>query len=111
MVTMRVNPITVLVLAAAAVLVWYIWCHRHAVSDSLPHTDWHARTISLQQDSLRSHAIIDSLDAAIRNEHEQQRLADSMAATINANPKYRAHAYRDSTTAAKLQFIIGADRR
>ncbi len=62
-------------------------------------------------DSLRSAHIIDSLNAIIAHEDTNQIRFDAIDSLIDHNPKYRPHAYRDSATAAKLDFIRGADRR
>lgn len=63
------------------------------------------------EDSITSAHIIDSLNRIIAAERITIQQLDHADSLINANPKYRANAYRDSSTAAKLDFIIGADRR
>ena len=98
-----------LVPLALGVLIGWLLFKVPAVQDSTPAIT--ALRTRIVADSTASAHRIDSLNTLIAQQQAIQADLDSARNRINANPKYRAHAYRDSTTSAKLDFIIGADRR
>lgn len=61
------------------------------------------------RDSVNTAHIIDSLNRIIQLQYIRQDSLHRLDSLINANPKYQPHAYRDSSTMAKLRFIIGAE--
>lgn len=65
----------------------------------------------IAEERIRYQLDMDSLQRIIQAERITQAHHDSIINSISTNPKYSAHAYRDSSTLAKLDFIIGADRR
>lgn len=69
--------------------------------------EWSHQLDSVRASNTHTLSLNDSLQRTIEAEREQQRWLDSLDAAIDSDPRFRIGTYRDSTTEAKLNFIIG----
>lgn len=98
--------------AAIVVAAWFIFKSAPIVNEaSTESTQYHHLLDSTTTQNYRSLATIDTLQHAILRERAMRDTIDRLTSIIARNPKYHVGTYRDSSTAAKLAHIIGADGR